>query len=337
MIPAQSPSGRTWPAALTLFFMAGLIPETVATYNSPPLLLLTRPIVFLFISAFYGSVALLVREYIHRRSARWAGVLLLGMAAGCVNEGIIAGTWYKVGYRGYVLIGGVNPAVAVGLTVFHALVSTILPILLAELIFPHVADRSWIGRRGIAACLLLLVLTSATGFAHAADRAVKAVVLAGVAAAVAVALALPRSPDRPASLRSAPSLGRLRLVGAFTIITFYVLFAILPGLIGAAVPSAKLAPWQAPLIIVMSAFFCLIIATGRIWSSRAGWCRRHTLAIITGVLIPPIALSIILPFALRTWEPLATIPMLALLLILGRRHQPVAPRPQVSKEPERLA
>ena len=35
--------------------------------------------------------------------------------------------------RGYVLVRGVDPAVAVGLTAFHALYSTVLPILLAEL------------------------------------------------------------------------------------------------------------------------------------------------------------------------------------------------------------
>jgi hypothetical protein len=53
----------------------------------------------LFISAFYGSVALLVREFIRRRAPGWTGVLLLGMSAGAVNAGIIAGTWYKVSTR----------------------------------------------------------------------------------------------------------------------------------------------------------------------------------------------------------------------------------------------
>lgn len=81
---------RTWPAALALFFLAALIPEAVATCNSPPLLL-DRPADVLFLSAFYGSIALGVREFMHRHSARWASVLLLGMAAGAVNEGIIVG------------------------------------------------------------------------------------------------------------------------------------------------------------------------------------------------------------------------------------------------------
>ena len=41
--PAERVRPRTWPAAVTLFFLAALIPETVATCNSPPLLILTRP------------------------------------------------------------------------------------------------------------------------------------------------------------------------------------------------------------------------------------------------------------------------------------------------------
>jgi hypothetical protein len=140
---------RTWPAVLTLFFLAALIPETIATYNSSPLLLMTNPTTLLFISAFYGSIALLVRELIHRHHLRWASILLLGVAAGSLNEGIIAGTWYKVQYTGYAMINGVNPAVAVGLTVFHTLYSTVLPILLVDLIFPRIATNSWLNRKSM--------------------------------------------------------------------------------------------------------------------------------------------------------------------------------------------
>jgi hypothetical protein len=52
-------------------------------------------------------------------------------------------------------VQGVDPAVAVGLTEFHALYSTVLPILLAELMFRHVARERWLGRRGIIICAVL--------------------------------------------------------------------------------------------------------------------------------------------------------------------------------------
>jgi hypothetical protein len=314
---------RTWPAALTLFFGAGLIPETVATFNSPPLLLLTRPPVFLFISAFYGSVALLVREFLRGRNSRWASVLLLGMAAGAVNEGVIAGTWYKVQYPGYALVGGVDPAVAVGLTVFHALVSTILPILLVELIFPDMAGRRWLSRPGVLACLILLAVTTASGFAPPAHRGPKAVVLGCVLIAVLAALALPRSANRPASTRPVPGLGRLRLAGSAAAVAFFAIFAIVPGLIAVAVPAADRGPWQILPVTLMAAFFWLAVAAGRSWGSRAAWGPAQTLAVVTGVLLPAIAASLVLPAPLHNLEPLVTLPALALLVWLRwrQRHQ----------------
>ncbi len=127
------------------------------------------------------------------------------MAAGCINEGIIAGTWYKVQYGGYALIGGVAPAVAVGLTVFHVLYSTALPILLAELMFPRVAGCRWLGRSGLAACSVLLALATASGFGAAADRGMKAVVLLGVTVLAAVAPALLGAAPRRYRPRGCPA------------------------------------------------------------------------------------------------------------------------------------
>ena len=356
--PGMAVSARTWPAAVTLSLGAGLIPETIATFNSPPLLLLTQPAVFLFISAFYGSVALLVREFLRRRPARWAAVLLLGMAAGAANEGIIAGTWYKAPYRGYALSGGFDPALATGLTVFHALVSTVLPILLVECAYPRAASQRWLRRPAITGCLLLLALTTAAGFSAAADRPQKACVLAGVLAAVMIALRLPgpaadrraarpsggaadgpaRAGDRLASAgdcaaddaRRLPSAARLRLAGAAATAGFFTIFSVVPGVIAGLVRPAGLGPWQLLLMALMTAYFSLIIAIGRRWCTRPDWSRRHTLAVITGVLLPAIAASLVLPAALHGLEPLVTLPSLAILIWLsrtrGRVPQLTAPR-----------
>ncbi len=319
-----SRSTRTWAAVLTLFFLAALIPETVATYNSPPLLLLTRPWDLLFLGSFYGSVALLVREFRHHRPVRWTSVLLLGMAAGAINEGIIAGTWYEAKYKGYVLIGGVDPAVAVGLTVFHTLVSTVLPIVLADLIFPAIAGRRWLGRRGVTTCSVLLILVTATGFVQAAHRGIKAVVLLGVIIAVAVALALPTPAPRQISARNPPGVTRLLLAGMAAMVAFFAVFAILPGIAGSLASPADLGPWQAGLVLAMCTLFGLVVATGRTWTGRSGWGYRQTLAVVTGALLPAIILSLLLPAAWRGLEPVATLPMLALLIRLSRLKQPRA-------------
>ena len=312
---------RTWPAAVTLFFGAALIPETIATFNSPPLLLLSRPATFLFLSAFYGSVALLVREFLRSRAAGWAAVLLLGMAAGAINEGIIAGTWYEAQYHGYALVGSFDPAVAAGLTVFHALVSTVVPILLVELAFPAAAGERWLRRPAITGCVVLLALTTAAGFGASAHRPQKAVVLAGVLATVVVALAQPGRASRPAAAVLVPRTGRLRLAGAGATAGFFTLFSIVPGVLGRVIPPAGLGPWQPILVLLMASYFCLLITVGRRWCNRAGWGQQQTLAVITGALLPAILASLILPFALRTLEPLVTLPMLAVLVWLARSYR----------------
>ncbi len=272
--PPQQVRPRTWPAAITLFFLAALIPETVATYNSPPLLLLTRPWTLLFLGAFYGSVTLLVREFMHGRPASWASVLLLGMAAGAINEGIIAGTWYQAQYSGYVLVHGVDPAVAVGLTVFHALYSTVLPILLAELMFRRVASDRWLSTSGIVVCAMLLILTAASGFAPVADRQVKLVALLLVAILIAVARAFPRAERRPGSTGPVPRVGVLRLAGVLGTVGYFTVFAIVPGVVGARVRAPGLGPWQALYIVLMTGYFCLVIAIARRWSDLAAWGGR---------------------------------------------------------------
>ncbi len=310
---------RTWPAALTLFLLAPLIPESVVTYNSSPLLLLTRPQVWLFITAFYGSVALLVREFTRCRAARWTSVLLLGAAAGAINEGAIAGTWYRQQYNGYALIGGVDPAVAVGLTVFHALYSTVLPILLVNLMFRRIAGRRWLRRGGVTACSVMLVLVTAVGLSQPAHRGSRAVVLLAVMVLVSVALALPAAAARRIPAKHPPGIQRLRLAGAAGTVLFYAAFAVVPGLAGAAVPADMLAAWQVALVGVMCAVFSLVVATARNWTARTGWGDPHTLAVISGALLPAIILSLVLPAALRGLEPLVTVPMLGLLAWLARR------------------
>jgi hypothetical protein len=76
---------------------------------------------------------------------------------------------------------------------------------------------------------------------------------------------------------------------------------------------------QAGFVLAMVALFGLIVATGRSWTGRSGWGHRQTLAVITGALLPAIILSLVLPAAWRGLEPVATLPMLALLIRLARK------------------
>ena len=152
--------------------------------------------------------------------------------------------------------------------------------------------------------------------------------LASVLAAVTVALTLPQQhglarqrPVASGSRRPVPSIGRLRLAGAAAMVTFYLLFAVVPGLVAAGVPAAGRPAWQLLLILLMAGFCWLVVDIGRDWSRRAGWGHQQVLAVITGVLLPTIVASVLLPVAQRELEPLVTVPTLALLAWLAWRYR----------------
>src|SRR5690349_13674958 len=71
---------RIWPAILTLLLFGGLIPETIATSNTPPVAYLVTPALLLFLCIFYGCAALLLRDAWRARNLGWASVILLGVS-----------------------------------------------------------------------------------------------------------------------------------------------------------------------------------------------------------------------------------------------------------------
>lgn len=82
--PSAAPPARrlrTWPAILALLFFAAILPESVETFNTTPLRIVTDRATLPFLMAFYGSADVLVRELLRRRPLRWSAVLLLGAAS----------------------------------------------------------------------------------------------------------------------------------------------------------------------------------------------------------------------------------------------------------------
>jgi hypothetical protein len=122
-------------------------------------------LVFLFTAGNYGACALLIREAAVRWDKRWAGVLLLGAAFGVESEGLQAKT--LIDPTGAFLHGsvysywlGVNWVPFVDLTLFHAVFSMAVPILLVELLYPGIRGKSLLGGAGLAIALPVLALDS---------------------------------------------------------------------------------------------------------------------------------------------------------------------------------
>ena len=76
-IPTQvlSRPQLTWPALLTLFLLAPIIPEML-TGSTPPLMFI-NPISLLFETGLYGSGAILIRELIWRHGLGSSSIVML--------------------------------------------------------------------------------------------------------------------------------------------------------------------------------------------------------------------------------------------------------------------
>ena len=118
------------------------------------------------IMCLYGSGAVLVRELKVRWKKGVGSVLLLGAAYGVLEEGLLVTSWfspYWIDLGPMAVYGrwlGVNWVWAEMLTIYHAVFSITVPILLVELAFPKRRNESWVGRKMFVSLVgVLLVLT----------------------------------------------------------------------------------------------------------------------------------------------------------------------------------
>ena len=312
-LPSLAPRQRLWPAMLTLLLLGGLIPETIATSNTPLIAYTAKPALLLFLCAFYGCAALLLRDAWRARNLGWAGVILLGVSFGAMNEGVIAGTWWKIPAKGYLLTGGVNWGWATALTMFHIVYSMVISILVVELLFPRVAGQAWLRRRGAIIAATVLGLTQLLGLFARDHQPYRHLALVFALALIPIALLLPRARPRPTDLQRAPGLWGLRVAGFFAALLYFILIYFVPG------------AWSPPTLVIVGllvAYFALCLRRLWVWTGRAGWGRRQELALITGAL----TLNLIIVSLQPGGEILVTIPFFTLLVWLAFRERSLAAR-----------
>jgi hypothetical protein len=165
--PPPPPHDRTVVAALTLVGLSILIPELL-TGSTPVLDLIVNPISGLFLLGLYGCGVLLIREFTVRFGKGWPTVLLLGAAYGILEEGPGTKTFFDpratsaagaMTHVGHVL--GVSWVWVVFITVFHAVFSIGLPILLTQLAYPETNGQPLVRVRTtyeLAGCYAITVL-----------------------------------------------------------------------------------------------------------------------------------------------------------------------------------
>jgi hypothetical protein len=285
---------RTRRAALALYLLAPVCGELLS--GSTPIAAFMNPLTLLFLSGVYGSGAVLIRDVVRSRRLGWWSVPLLGAAYGVLEEGLMVTSWFNPYWPDVVPLGAYGRALdlswlwAAHLTIFHAVVSMTVPIVLAEALFPDVADSAWlspVARTRLGMWLGFLSLVGVVGFGFVAFREqgythppASYVFAIGIALAL-VRVALRLRPQTRVVTGAPPTLARMRWAGFAFITAVFALGWLGPHLISIAA-------------LTLAGFGALIAFAGsRVsdWSARAGWGAEHRLALASGALAFLIALQ----------------------------------------------
>jgi hypothetical protein len=260
--------GLVVTAPLVAEFLLGNLPVTML-----PALVALAPM--------YGGGALLIRELVRRTGRGVPSMLVLGLAYGLGEEGLVTQSLFNPDYAGAHLLdeGFVRAlGIAVPWTLFvltlHAVWSTTVPILLVEACMPGCRRTPWLGRPGLAVAAVLLVLGAAANtvitqvvFPYVAPP-VRLVAVAVLVVAVAVlAFRLPHARRGAGTVPTPAVLGLIALAAG-------AVFMVGMTKLGAAGYFA--------VVLVLDATLAAAVVR---WSTRPGWTDAHTLALTGGALL----------------------------------------------------
>lgn len=278
------------PAAV-LFFLSPVLGELLSGSAPPAEFFSLFGLTVLLV--LYGGGAILVREMIVRWRKGWASLLVLGAAYGIIEEGLMVKSffdpnWVDIGILGsYGRWFGVNWVWSLELTIYHAVVSITIPILLTEMIFVSRRNESWVGRRGFI--ILFILFTADVVFGYFALTPYRPGVVqywltvAVIVTLILTAWRLPHYLFTPKETTVRKPI-RFWLVGFLGTVAFFLIFWV--------IPHTGLLPFITMLIGLglVALVTCLIM---RMSGNGAAWAEIHQLALAAGsislfVLLTPI-------------------------------------------------
>ncbi|MEV7010825.1 hypothetical protein [Streptosporangium sp. NPDC051022] len=296
------------------------------TLGNPPL---SRIWLMLLWIPIYGAGTVLIRELVRRRRGGWPSILLLGLAYGVVEEGLVlqalsSPTMYgAAGWAPRFL--GLNSAYAELNLLYHAVFSVALPILLVDLAFPSLRDRPYLKRTGVVVAGVVFVLgglllrvTVATSIdpGYQAPVAVLAGCVAAVALLAVVALRVlpPTAPTMPGAREASPApaarvpsaalqtrVDGMRAgavpgpwtVGVFGVLAGFGYLALLFPFGGAGRPAFTHGGWVAVPMLGAAVGAALAGWLLRRWTASGGWTDRHSLFLAGGALAGHTAFGVV--------------------------------------------
>ncbi|PSL56770.1 hypothetical protein B0I31_103527 [Saccharothrix carnea] len=264
---------RNLRAALVLFLLAPLVGEFVLG-NIP----LSEIAAIIVLAPMYGGGALLIREIARRTGRGWPTMLVLGLAYGVLEAGLLDQSLFNPSFEEYEF-QAVTPVPALGISalngyafiVGHAVWSIGVPIALVESLAWRRRTTPWLGRTGLVvfslvflagSALVFLILLNEEGFMATPAQRIGAAVV--VLALIAVAFLIR---PRAAVARRVPRPGLVG-VGTFVVSSAFV-----------AVPE----DWTG---FGLKVALTVVAATALAWWGRStGWGAAHRFAVAAGALV----------------------------------------------------
>lgn len=153
---------KNWKPILALIIISIAFTELL-TGNLSIDVMLANPIILLFLILIgYGLPIVLIRELFVRWKAGLPSMILLGLAYGIWNEGILAKTFLMNDsvpvetFDGYVAVFGINIAWAFVISAWHAFHAVLYPILIIHFLYPTSTGR-WLSTRLFVSLLVIIL------------------------------------------------------------------------------------------------------------------------------------------------------------------------------------
>jgi hypothetical protein len=278
--------------SLVLFLLAPSIGELLSG-SSPPLEFFV-PSTLILLALMYGCGALVCRELVIRWGKGWASLLLLGMAYGIYEEGLVVRSFFNPGWADlgglahYGRWAGVNWVWVEHLTHYHALVSIMASITLVEIAYPARRRDRWLGRRAWRGCWLALIGWIPLGFLAFHYRPPLgwfALTWMAVIGLIWMARRLPARTAAPVD-RRVPRPRRFWGLGFAGLLAYFVI-------VFATGDNGQPAPLVTMLLLAALDLLALVLI--RRWSGNGlAWDDRHRLALVAGGLWLFILFSLVL-------------------------------------------
>lgn len=149
-------------AGLFLLFFAPFVGELLSAHQTP--LQFLNPLFFVMTALPYGFGALIVRELTIRWRAGAVGFMLLALAFGLYEEGIVVRSFFNANWselgalQGHDFAFGISWTFAFVLLHFHVVFSMWVSVNLAEILYASKRNESWLSDKMLALCILGLAL-----------------------------------------------------------------------------------------------------------------------------------------------------------------------------------